>query len=128
MNIETLHSRRSGISQIAFGSLFLSPFLAIAPLAVKADPQSKSAPETVSKTVSFSDLDLTMPAGINAAHARLVAVARRLCHTFSNSLRASDRETSDACYRETLADATRRFNALLGTARADGTDVARNTP
>jgi hypothetical protein len=29
---------------------------------------------------------------------------------------------------DTLADATRRFNALLATANAEGTDVARNTP
>jgi UrcA family protein len=106
----------------------LSLLLGIAPLAVIAGPQRASAPETVAATVSFADLDLTTPVGISVAHKRLVAAAQRLCHKFSDSRRTSDRETSAACYRDTLADATRRFNALLATANAEGTDVARNTP
>ena len=128
MPIQTYHSRRSRIVHTSIGPLSLSLLLGIAPLAVIAGPQRTNAPETVGTTVSFADLDLSTPVGIDAAHRRLVAAAQRLCHKFSDSRRISDRETSAACYRETLADATQRFNALLATASAAGTDVARNTP
>jgi len=90
--------------------------------------QRPSAPETVGTTVSFADLDLSTPMGIDAAHKRLVAAAQRLCHKFSDSRRIPDRETTAACYHETLAEATRRFNALLATASAEDSNVARNTP
>jgi UrcA family protein len=126
MSIQTHHSRRSRIVHTLIGSLPLSLLLGIAP--VIAGPQRTSAPETVGTTVSFADLDLSTPVGINAAHKRLAAAAQRLCHQFSDSRRISDRETSAACYRETLADATQRFNALLVTASAEGSNVARNTP
>jgi UrcA family protein len=129
MPIQTHHSRRrSRTVHTPIGSLSLSLLLGIAPLAVIADPQRARAPETIATTVSFADLDLSTPVGIDAAHKRLVAAAQRLCHKFSDSRRISDRETSAACYRETLADATQRFNAQLATASAEGTDVARNTP
>ena len=128
MPIQTHHSRRCLIVHTPMGSLSLTLLLGIAPLVVIAGPQRTSAPETVGATVSFADLDLSTPVGIDAAHKRLVAAAQRLCHKFSDSRRISDRETSAACYRETLADATQRFNALLATASAEGTNVARNTP
>jgi UrcA family protein len=128
MPIQTHHSRRCLIVHTPMGSLSLTLLLGIAPLAVIAGPQRTRAPETVGTTVSFADLDLSTPVGIDAAHKRLVAAAQRLCHKFSDSRRISDRETSAACYRETLADATQRFNALLATASAEGTNVARNTP
>lgn len=126
MPIQTHHGRRARSAHTPIGSLSLFLLLGIAPLAVIAGPQRASAPETVTTTVSFADLDLSTPAGIDAAHKRLVAAAQRLCHQFSDSRRISDRETSAACYRETLADATQRFNAQLATARAEGTNVARN--
>jgi UrcA family protein len=122
------HSHRSRIAHTPIGSLSLSLLLGIAPLVVIAGPQRTSAPETVGTTVSLADLELSTPVGINTAHKRLVVAARRLCHKFSDSRRVSDCETSTACYRETLADATQRFNALLATASTEGTDVARNTP
>jgi UrcA family protein len=128
MNIQTHHIRRSRITRTLIGSLYLSSLLPITPVVVIAAPQNTTEPETVSTTVSLADLDLTTSAGISAAHERLVAAAQRLCHNFSDSLRASDRKTSAACYRETLANATQRFNALLATASAESTDVARNTP
>lgn len=128
MKLQTHHGCRSRIAHTPIGSLAVSLLLGIAPLAVIAGPQRASAPETVGTTVSFADLDLSTPVGINTAHKRLVVAAQRLCHKFSDSRRVSDRETTAACYRETLADATQRFNALLTTARDESTDVARNTP
>ena len=128
MPLQTHHSRRFRIVHTPIGSLSLSLLLGIAPLAVIAGPQRTSTPETVRTTVSFADLDLSTPVGIDAAHKRLVAAAQRLCRKFSDSRRISDRETFAACYRETLADATQHFNTLLATASAEGTNVARNTP
>jgi UrcA family protein len=128
MKLQTHHSHRSRIAHAPIGSLFLSLLLGIAPFALFAGSQLKSEPETVGTTVSFADLDLSTPAGVNTAHKRLVAAAQRLCRKFSDSRRVSDRETTAACFRETLADATQRFNASLATASAVGTDVARNTP
>jgi UrcA family protein len=128
VKLQTPHSQRSRIARTPIGSLSLFLLLGIAPLAVIAGPQRSSEPDTVGTMVSFADLDLSTSAGISAAHKRLVAAAQRLCRKFSDSRRVSDRETTAACYRETLADATQRFNASLATASAEGTDVARNTP
>jgi UrcA family protein len=128
MKLQTHNSHRSRIAHTPIGSLSLSLLLGIAPLAVIAGPQLASAPETVGTTVSFADLDLSTPVGMKTAHKRLVAAAQRLCRQFSDSRRVSDRETTAACYRETLADATQRFNASLATSSAEGTDVARNAP
>lgn len=128
MNLQRRHSRRSRILYTLIGSLYLSSLLGFAPLPVRAGQESTSESQTASATVSFADLDLTTPSGIAAAHKRLVAASQRLCHNFSDSRRASNYATTAACYRETLADANRRFNALLAAARVAGADVARSTP
>lgn len=128
INLQTRHSRRSRILYTLSGSLYLSSLLGIAPLPVRAGQESTSESRTVSATVSFADLDLTTPAGMTAAHKRLVAASQHLCHKYADSRRASDHATTAACYRETLADATRRLTALLAAAKVAGADVARSTP
>jgi len=110
------------ICSVAFAWL-----LGIAPVTVKADPQHTSEPELARATVSFTDLDLTTTLGVSKARRRLVAAAQRLCHRFSDSLKASNNATSAACYRETLADVALRFDAMLAAARDKGTHVARST-
>ena len=128
MNLQTRHSRRSRLLCTLIGSLYLSSLLGIAPVPVRAGQESTSNSQTVSATVSFTDLDLTTPAGITAVHKRLVAASQRLCHELSDSRRASNYATTAACYRQTLAEAIGRFNALLAAAKVAGADVARSTP
>jgi UrcA family protein len=123
MNIKSQRSPSASLTRSVICSVGLAWLLGIA---VMADPQHTSEPEVASATVSFADLDLTTPLGISTARKRLVAAAQRLCYKFSDSLRASNNATSAACYRETLADATQHFNALLAAASAKGTGVARN--
>jgi len=118
MNIESQRNRSDPLTRSVICSICVSWSLGIAPVAVIADPQHASEPEVARATVSFSDLDLTTPHGISTARKRLVVAAQRLFHRFSDRLRASNNATSAACYRETLADATQRFNTLLAAARA----------
>jgi UrcA family protein len=127
VNIEP---QRAPIASVARNMIYAVAFawlLGIAPVAVKADPQPTSEPEVAQATVSFTDLDLTTTLGVGQARRRLVAAAQRLCHRFSDSLKASNNATSAACYRETLADVTQRFDAMLAAARDKGTHVARST-
>jgi UrcA family protein len=126
MHTQAHRGRRGFITRRGFWSLWLSSFLGTAPLVVVADPQYAGT-ETASATVSFAGLDLTTPVGISAARERLVAAAQHLCHRLSDSLRASNSATSAACYRETLADATQRFDTMLRATSATGTELSRNT-
>jgi UrcA family protein len=126
MNIKSQRSPSASLTRSVICPVGLAWLLGIAPVAVIADPQHTSEPEVASATVSFVDLDLAAPLGISTARKRLVVAAQRLCHKFSDSLRASNNATSAACYRETLADATQHFNALLAAASAKGTGVARS--
>ena len=65
--------------------------------------------ETLSATVSVSDLDLTTPAGIQAARERLTKQALILCGKFSDSRRISNRETMADCVRHAVAEALKRL-------------------
>jgi UrcA family protein len=77
MNPETnLYRLNLKTSVRAAAVLTLSVIAATA--AVAAQP-SYSANNTRSKTVSLADLDLSTPAGMNAARERVKKTARRLC-------------------------------------------------
>jgi UrcA family protein len=128
MNIESQRSLIASVARNMMYSVAFAWLLGIAPVTVKADPQHTSEPEVARAAVSFTDLDLTTTLGVSKARKRMVVAAQRLCHRFSDSLKASNNATSAACYRETLADVTQRFDAMLATARDKGTHVARSTP
>jgi UrcA family protein len=127
MKIESQRCISASVARNMICSVAFAWLLGISAVTVKADPQHTSEPEVVRATVSFTDLDLTTTLGISQAHKRMVVAAQRLCHRFSDSLKASNSATSTACYREALADATRRFDAILAAASAEGTHVARST-
>jgi UrcA family protein len=97
------------------------------PAAVIAGPKPLKL-QTVSAKVVLADLDLATPAGLNEAHQRLAAAAKRLCQKFSDNRRISDRATFIDCYHETLADATKNFSAQVEAMGTQGTQVARNEP
>jgi UrcA family protein len=127
MNIESQRCLSTSVARNVICSVAFAWLLGISAVTVKADPQHTSEPEVARATVSFKDLDLTTTLGISQARKRMVVAAQRLCRRFSDSLKASNSATSTACYREALADATRRFDAILAAASVEGTHVARST-
>jgi|SRR6516225_10265157 UrcA family protein len=97
---------------------------AIAPLVAFADPPSAQTPHVLESNVSLSDLDLSTPEGVRAAHKRLKGKAEHLCRQLWDDVSATFRWTYDACVKETFANAIRQLNApALATA-----DRARAEP
>jgi len=82
-----------------------------APLAAFADPPIARTPHILESKVALTDLNLSTPEGVRAAHKRLRHKAEHLCHQLWDSTSASFRWTYDACVKETLADAIQQFNA-----------------
>ena len=91
---------------------------AIAPLVACADPPNARTPALESK-VSLSDLNLSTPEGVRAAHKRLRQKAEYLCRQLGDSVRTTYRWTHATCVQATLADAIQRLNvpALVATDR-----------
>ena len=87
-------------------AIALISFLAItaSELAI-ADSGREVVPDRVSAVVVLSDLDLRTPAGAQAARDRIRKEASRLCRKFSDSRRASDRETVADCMRQAVQEA-----------------------
>ena len=92
---------------------------AIAPLVAFADPPTAAPPRTLDSKVSLSDLDLSTPEGVRAAHKRLRQKAEYLCRQLGDSVRTTYRWTHATCVQATLADAIQRLNvpALVATDR-----------
>jgi len=101
---------------IATGCIGLS---AITPLVAFADPPTAAPPRTLDSKVSLSDLDLSTPEGVRAAHKRLERKAEYLCRQLGDSVSTTYRWTHAACVQATLADAIERLNvpALVATDR-----------
>jgi len=92
---------------------------AIAPLVAFADPPTAEPPRTLESKVSLSDLDLSTPEGVRAAHKRLRQKAEYLCRQLGDSVRTTYRWTHAACVQATLADAIQRLSvpALVASDR-----------
>src|SRR6516164_4552104 len=101
---------------IATGCIGLS---AITPLVAFADPPTAAPPRTLDSKVSLSDLDLSTPEGVRAAHKRLERKAEYLCRQLGDSVSTTYRWTHAACVQATLADAIERLNvpSLVATDR-----------
>jgi UrcA family protein len=82
---------------------------AIAPPVAFADPASARTPTLESK-VSLSDLNLSTPQGVRAAHRRLRAKAEHLCRQLEDSVTTSYRWTHAACVRATFVNAIQQLN------------------
>jgi UrcA family protein len=106
----------------------LAAVFALAPGMLMAAPPSGTSPEVVTAKVSFADLNLTTVEGIRAAQDRLEATAYRLCHKFSDGLKAADRATMEDCYRETLGTALQQLSAQVTVATSKGSQLAQNRP
>ena len=92
---------------------------AVAPLAAFADPPIARTSHILESKVSLSDLDLSTPEGVRAAHKRLERKAEYLCRQLGDSVSTTYRWTHAACVQATLADAIERLNvpALVATDR-----------
>jgi UrcA family protein len=126
MNIGSSLSRCINVARTLIRPLHLCALLAVAPATVIAAPHHASAAAIVSAKVPLGDLDLNTQAGINAAHERLAATAKRLCRTFSDTTQISNQITTADCYEETLTDAIRHFDSQWAAIQAERGVVARN--
>jgi UrcA family protein len=126
VNIGSSPSRCINVTRTLIRTLPLCALLAVAPATLIAAPHHARAADTVSAKVSLEDLDLNTQAGINAAHERLAATAKRLCRTFSDTTQIADQITTADCYEETLADAIRHFDLQWAAIQAAISVVARN--
>jgi UrcA family protein len=106
----------------------LAAVFALAPGMLMAAPPSGTSTEVVSAKVSLTDLDLTTTRGQRAAKDRLSAAAHRLCHKFSDGLKAADRATMEDCYRETLETSLQQLSAQVTVAASKGSQLAQNRP
>ncbi len=92
----------------AFGVLTTGPFGANAQ---SAEP----AAELPSVTVSYTDLNLNTPAGVEALYARLRAAAREVCNVRERRGLAEAME-SKTCYRHALGAAVDDVKVLTSNA------------
>jgi UrcA family protein len=106
MNARTRFPRRSSTTISAAACIIFS---AAAPLAAFADPPAPQTP-TLQSSVSLSDVDLSTPEGVHAAHKRLKRKAEHLCRQLWDSVSATYRWTYAACVQETLAIAFQALN------------------
>jgi UrcA family protein len=111
MNIKTPLHHRTVDRKALLPAVTLATLLAGVTDPVLADaPRATGKAESISATVSLSDLDVSTPEGARAASARVAKVAQRLCRKLGDTRRVSDSATYADCYRETLANALRRLN------------------
>jgi UrcA family protein len=126
VNIGSSLSRCINVTRTLIRTLPLCALLAVAPATLIAAPHRARAADTVSAKVGLKDLALNTQAGINAAHERLAAAAKRLCRTFSDTTQIADQITAADCYKETLADAIRHLDSQWAAIQAEMSVVARN--
>lgn len=81
--------------------------LSTGPLAARADAQ------TVSKRVSYADLDLTNPAGRDTLHRRIVRTAREVCGGSTPGQELGMREAIRRCQVKAIADTRAQVAAAV---------------
>jgi UrcA family protein len=91
-----------------------------------AKPAVPSYPLASSKTLSFADLDLSTPAGAQAAHERLHQVARTVCAQVADDLDLSHHANYLACIDKTMADAMPKLEELARRNAPSPHGIAQN--
>jgi UrcA family protein len=115
MNTDTYMARRFG-PQVAVWTTALMALLALAPVAVIAQSPAAAGVETRTSNLSLADLDLSTPAGVDAARDRLQQTARRRCSQVADRQDLSNQPNFIACMDETLAAALRQINGPVRAA------------
>jgi UrcA family protein len=90
--------------------------LALAPVAAIAQSPAATGVETRTSNLSLADLDLSTPAGVDAARDRLQQTARRRCSQVADRQDLSHQPNFIACMDETLAAALRQINGPVRAA------------
>jgi UrcA family protein len=111
MNTETQQSLSSISPGTAFRNAALAALLTLASAAAFADPPTAPAADTRVAKVSLAGLDLSTPEGTQAAYARIMTVAERLCFHLGDPSLIDNQAIYKACVAETLADSMRRIKA-----------------
>jgi UrcA family protein len=104
MNTRTCLRRPSSRTLILTACLALSP---VAPRVTYADPPAAQTPHILKSSVPLSDLDLSTPEGVRAAHKRLRGKAEYLCRQLWDNTSATYRWSYATCVKKTFADAIR---------------------
>ena len=115
MNTDTYMARRFG-SQVAVRTTALMALLTLAPVAAIALSPAAAGVETRTSNLSLADLDLSTPAGVDAARDRLQQTARRWCSQVADRQDLSHQPNFIACMDETLAAALRQINGPVRAA------------
>jgi UrcA family protein len=89
-------------------SVAVASVIFLAPSVVQAYPVEGRTAE-----VSYTDLDLTSPVGVQQLDRRIRAAATRVCGP-RGSRGVEDRLLFDACYKEALADGRVKMDLALG--------------
>src|SRR5229473_2447400 len=114
MNTDTYMARRFG-PQVAVQTTALMA-LALAPVAAIAQSPAAAGVETRTSNLALADLDLSTPAGVDAARDRLQQTARRRCSQVADRQDLSHQPNFIACMDETLAAALRQINGPVRAA------------
>ena len=69
-------------------------------------------PQAISKRLSFADLDLSTPEGVQTAHERLQQVARNLCYQVADDLDLSQHANFLVCVDKAMAQALPKVEEL----------------
>jgi len=107
MNAQTC-LRRPSSAPVILTACFV--FSAAAPVVTFADPAPPQTPHVLESRVSLTDLDLSTPEGVRAAHKRLRGKAEYLCRQLWDGVTTTYRWTYTACVEKTLADAIQRLD------------------
>jgi len=90
--------------------------LTLAAVAAIALTPAAAGVETRTSNLSLADLDLSTPAGVDAARDRLQQTARRWCSQVADRQDLSHQPNFIACMDETLAAALRQINGPVRAA------------
>jgi len=107
MNTQTC-LRRPSLAPVILTACFA--FSVVAPLVTFADPAPPQIPHVLESSVSLSDLDLSTPEGVRAAHKRLRGKAEYLCRQLWDGVTTTYRWTYAECVKKTVADAIQRLD------------------
>jgi UrcA family protein len=75
-----------------------------------ADRADRAAGSAPSITISFGELDLSKPQGVEVLYTRIKRAAKSVCGFERSPLTTLRRRQSTSCYESTLEDAVRQVN------------------